>query len=236
MPTEKEVYDLHSDRYEQLVFREDYQQNIPKAIAAIRPYHDLDIIELGAGTGRLTRFLSQSARSLNTCDLSHHMLLRAAAILEPRQNRSLSLNVADMRRLPFPSDCADMAVAGWSFCYLAVWGGQDWQASLQSGLAEALRVLRPGGVVILLENYGTGFESPHPPPHLDAYFEYLKTSGFQSSWIRTDYRFESMAEAQRLSDFFFGSELAEKVSQNQWQILPEFTGVFWLEKQCNPGL
>lgn len=230
MPTEKEVYQSHADRYEQLVFREDYQKNLPKAVRNIRDFAGLDIVELGAGTGRLTRFLAREARKVYAGDLSFHMLSRAAGLLQPEEIAHCVLSVADMRRMPFPDACADLVVAGWSFCYLAVWGADRWQAELENGLGEALRLLRPGGVVILFENYGTGSETPNPPPHLNGYFDFLKGKGFRSYWIRTDYNFASMQEAQDLSDFFFGGELAEKVRKNQWKILPECTGVFWLAK------
>lgn len=230
MPTEKEVYQSHADRYEQLVYREDYQKNLPKAVRNIRDFAGLDIVELGAGTGRLTRFLAREARKVYAGDLSFHMLSRAAGLLRPEEAARCSLSVADMRRMPFPDACADLVVAGWSFCYLAVWGADRWQPELENGLGEALRLLRPGGMVILFENYGTGSETPNPPPHLNGYFDFLKGKGFQSDWIRTDYDFASMQEAQDLSDFFFGGELAEKVRKNQWKILPECTGVFWLAK------
>jgi SAM-dependent methyltransferase len=230
MPTEKEVYQSHADRYEQLVYREDYQKNLPKAVRKIRDFSGLDIVELGAGTGRLTRFLAREARKVYAGDLSFHMLSRAAGLLPPEEAARCSLSVADMRRVPFPDACADLVVAGWSFCYLAVWGADRWQAELENGVSEVLRLLRPGGVVILFENYGTGSETPNPPPHLNGYFDFLKGKGFQSDWIRTDYDFASMQEAQDLSDFFFGGELAEKVRINHWKILPECTGVFWLAK------
>jgi len=230
MPTEKEVYQSHADRYEQLVYREDYQKNLAKAVRKIRDFSGLDIVELGAGTGRLTRFLAREARKVYAGDLSFHMLSRAAGLLQPEETAHCVLSVADMRRVPFPDACADLVVAGWSFCYLAVWGADRWQAELENGVSEALRLLRPGGVIILFENYGTGSEIPNPPPHLNGYFDFLKSKGFRSDWIRTDYDFASMQEAQDLSDFFFGGELAEKVRKNQWKILPECTGVFWLVK------
>lgn len=232
MPTEKEVYQSHADRYEQLVYREDYQNNLPKAVRNIRDFSGLDIVELGAGTGRLTRFLAREARKVYASDLSFHMLGQAAKLLEPSELQRCVLSVADMRRVPFPDGCADMVVAGWSFCYLAVWGQEHWQAELENGIAEALRVLRPGGAIILFENFGTGSETPVPPPHLNGYFEYLNEKGFQTDWIRTDYNFASMQEAMDLSDFFFGGELADKVRQNQWKILPECTGVLWLKKSA----
>jgi ubiquinone/menaquinone biosynthesis C-methylase UbiE len=230
MPTEKEVYDSHADRYELLVFREDYQKNLPKHISQIRNFHDIDIVELGAGTGRLTRFLARDARHVYASDLSYPMLRQGTQMLNAQEAQRCVLSVADMRRIPFPDNCADMVIAGWSFCYLAVWGQEHWQQEVEAGLQEALRVLRPGGVIVLLENFGTGFEEPAPPPHLNDYFDYLKSQGFQSDWLRTDYQFESMQEAADLSDFFFGGELAEKVKTNQWTILPECTGILWLEK------
>ena len=145
MPTEKEVYDSHADQYELLVYREDYQKNLPKFISEIRDFHDIDIVELGAGTGRLTRFLARDARQVYASDLSHHMLSQGAHLLTPQEAEHCVLSVADMRRVPFPDNCADMVVAGWSFCYLAVWGGDEWQSAIDAGLQEARRVLRPGG-------------------------------------------------------------------------------------------
>jgi hypothetical protein len=74
---------------------------------------------------------------------------------------------------------------------------------------------------------GTGHESPQPPEHLDGYYAWLTEAGFKSSWLRTDYQFASMEEAEELSTFFFGDEMGKKVVQEKWQILPECTGVWW---------
>lgn len=228
MPTEKEVYDSHADQYELLILREDYLENIPKEINKITKTAGLDIVELGAGTGRLTRFLADNAHSLAACDASHHMLKQAQTILREKQlNNCPELCTADMRFVPFASHSADMVIAGWSFCYLAVWGGDEWQREIDKGLAEAKRLLRPGGVMIVLENFGTGYENPNPPPHLNGYFDYLKQKGFSSTWFRTDYKFASFNEALSLSGFFFGEEYARKVRENHWTILPECTGLLW---------
>ena len=227
MPSEREVYLAHADRYELLILREDFQNHIPKTINQIRDITGADIVELGAGTGRLTRFLVADAQSVRACDASMPMLMMARGILNGR--RPVSLSVADMRATPFPEKCADMVIAGWSFCYLAVWGEQNWREQLDLGLAEARRLLKPGGVIMLLENFGTGYESPNPPEHLLDYFSYLEERGFQFQWFRTDYRFDSLEEAEDLSGFFFGKEMADQVRQNGWLVLPECTGLWWLE-------
>lgn len=227
MPSEREVYQRHADQYERLILREDYQGNISKEIAKIRNPKNLDVFELGAGTGRLTRDLIRTAKKLRACDASQHMLELARKIINTQTGVAPHLVAADMRQTPFPDNSADIVIAGWSFCYLAVWVKEKWQEAVEEGFAEAARLLRPEGTFILLESYGTGTETPDPPPHLQAYLDYLDANGFQSSWFRSDYQFASLEEALNLTGFFFGEEMVDKVSKNHWEVLPECTAVFW---------
>jgi ubiquinone/menaquinone biosynthesis C-methylase UbiE len=233
MPTEKEVYEAHADQYERLVQREDYQNNILSAIESYCPLEGLDVVELGAGTGRLTRLLAPYVRSIKAFDSSAHMLEVAEESLRETGLSNWEVGVADHRQVPVEDVSADLVISGWSFCYLAVWGGTEWGSALQDGMHEIERILRPGGMVILIESLGTGSEKPRPPEHLEAYFDWLTEAGFERGWIRTDYRFESLEEAVELSTFFFGKEMGQKVRKNNWQIpfrapvLPECTGIWW---------
>ena len=97
-------------------------------------------------------------------------------------------------------------------------------------MAEMKRVLRPGGTAVIFETLGTGSEEPNPPTEtLAAYYAYLENEqGFSTTWIRTDYQFESVSEAGELAGFFFGDDLAAQVTANEWVILPECTGIWWL--------
>jgi hypothetical protein len=111
--------------------------------------------------------------------------------------------------------------------YLAVWNPEQGQAELDRWLAEMKRVLRRDGTIILFESLGTGNEEPVRLEHVEPVYQWLEANGFDSQWIRTDYRFESLEEAIELSRFFFGDELGDKVEQNGWVVLPECTGVWW---------
>ncbi len=137
--------------------------------------------------------------------------------------------MADHRQLPVDDGSADLIVSGWSVAYLAVWNPDSWRAELEKWMTEMKRVLKPGGQIILFESLGTGNESPVKLEHLANYYPWLDETGFQHKWIRTDYQFESLDEAEYLSRFFFGDELGDKVRQNNWVILPECTGVWWRE-------
>lgn len=228
MPKEKDVYSKHADSYDRLIQREDYQQNILAAIQGITRLEGLEVVDIGAGTGRLTRILAPHVKTIAAMDLSLAMIDVAQSILQQTGTRNWGLAVGDNACLPVKGESADLVVSGWSFCYLAVWGGDQWRARLQTGLGSIRRVLRKGGTLIILETMGTGFETPNPPAHLDNYYQFLKEAGFSFKWIRTDYQFASQAEAEELSEFFFGDELTEKVKQNKWVILPECTGVWWI--------
>lgn len=96
-------------------------------------------------------------------------------------------------------------------------------------LAEMRRVLRPGGTAVILETLGTGRETPQPPtPALAELYAWLESEHeFTRQSLRTDYRFESLDEAEDIVRFFFGDELAAEVVANKWVKLPECTGLWW---------
>jgi ubiquinone/menaquinone biosynthesis C-methylase UbiE len=138
-----------------------------------------------------------------------------------------TVGVADHRSLPVADHSVDIVVSGWSVCYFIHWDKQNWKNEVEKTLDEMKRVLRPGGMIILLETQGTGFSEPNPPEHLRDYFQYLHDQGFVMEIIRTDYRFKSVDEAVKHSRFFFGEEMAARVITNNSEILPECTGIWW---------
>jgi len=227
MPTEKEVYEKHAVQYERLIQREDYQGNLLSALESYCNLDGIDVIELGAGTGRLTRLLAPHVKSIKAFDASAHMLEIAAESLQAMGLSNWSTKVADHRQIPVEADSADLVISGWAFCYLAVWGEDQWKSALEDGMREIERILRPYGTVIIIETLGTGTEKLNPPEHLSGYFDWLTEAGFERGWMRTDYRFESLEEAVELSTFFFGEELGQEVREKNWQILPECTGIWW---------
>lgn len=225
MPDHNRIYQEQAARYAEMVAHEDYHGHLLPAIQAITPVAGLDVVESGAGTGRLTALLAPLARSLCALDLSPHMLATAAATLSPCR-----FAAADHRALPLPDACADLLVSGWSVCMLVVNYDETWQAQVTQALREFHRVLRPGGTLILIETQGTGAETPQGHPHLDPYYAFLESQGFTSTWIRTDFKFASEAQAQSLIGFFFGEEMAANLVSQYGIMTPECTGLWWKQK------
>lgn len=223
----RQIYQTDGDRYDALIAREDHQGNILRAIDEILNVDGLDVFDLGAGTGRLTLLLAPRARSIRAFDASAEMLRVCRERLIAGGYSNWQVQVADHRQLPVDDRSADLVVSGWSVSYLAVWNPENGPAELDTWLSEMKRVLRQNGTIILFESLGTGNEEPRRLEHVEPVYQWLEANGFDSQWIRTDYRFESLEEAIELSRFFFGEELGDKVEQDRWVILPECTGVWW---------
>ncbi|KRE96888.1 methyltransferase type 11 [Paenibacillus sp. Soil766] len=226
MPNHADIYINQADMYERLISK---QASLYETIQSIIPVESLDIIDMGAGSGRLTRILAPQAKSIVAVDESESMLRITADFLRQAELHNWRTQVADHRNLPIEDHCADVILSGWSICYLVNAEVDQWEANLHQIISEIKRILRPGGTVIIIENFGTGSETPNPPDFLMNYYSLLETQyGFSHTWIRTDYTFESVEEADMLTRFFFGDGIADKVVNEQLIVLPECAGIWWL--------
>jgi ubiquinone/menaquinone biosynthesis C-methylase UbiE len=227
MPDLKHIYNHQADQYQRLVDYEDYEGNLLRAIQGIAPLKESDVLETGAGTGRVTCLLAQHVRSLRAFDLSAHMLSVAQTRLDKLGYRHVQLAVSDHRSLPINESSVDLIISGWSMCYVYVDGGAEWRSALDATLANFQRFLRPGGRIILIETLGTGCKKPWRIPSLVEYLDRLDEIGFQLNWIRTDFRFENVEQARELTPFFFGDAMLENLEDC---LLPECTGLWWQTK------
>jgi ubiquinone/menaquinone biosynthesis C-methylase UbiE len=234
MPDYDEIYIRQAEQYELLTSYEDCQGKLLQALSQLRSFEGLDIVEFGAGTGRLTRMIAPLARTVLAFDAALPMLRVALELLRDRETRPVESNwlaaAADHRCLPLPGGVADLAIAGWTFGHFTGWYPESWRDEIGRILAELRRVLRPGGTAIIIETLGTGQERPSPPSDaLAAYYAWLEEEHrFSSTWIRTDFRFPSRAEAARLLNFFFDSEFDDLlVVRGTGVDLPECTGIWW---------
>ncbi|KAJ1624234.1 S-adenosyl-L-methionine-dependent methyltransferase [Pavlovales sp. CCMP2436] len=177
------------------------------------------------------------ARSAVGVDRENDILNVARQNLERAGSQNCSFAQADARTLPLPDASRDVALAGWALCYLKAeyefsdssgrsWG--PWRDELDRALDEIDRVLRPGGVAVILESLGTATETPRRLR--SQYYAHLRLRGFEETWVRTDYKFASQAEAEALCLFFYGGAVSARVSECQGcesGLVPECTGVWW---------
>ena len=230
MPDYRQIYRERADEYERLVSREDYQGNIPATLQRIVALEGADVVELAAGTGRLTRLMVPLVRTIAAFDAESHMLDLARKILESMAKDNWSLKTGDFRKLSVPDNTADIVIEGWGLGHLVIWNWQRWEEELDLALSEMKRVARTGGTLLILETLGTGAEAPEPPTReLSLLYGRLENHfGFHRECIRTDFRFKSLDEAVRLIGFFFGEQLAARTHSLNRRIVPECTGIWRL--------
>ncbi|MDA3938141.1 MAG: class I SAM-dependent methyltransferase [Spirochaetia bacterium] len=228
MADHHEIYKKNADIYDNLVSHEDYSGNILAEIERLSPLSGKDVVEMGAGTGRITGILAPAVNSIKAFDISQHMLDFGIEKLNKLNLSNFSFAVADNREIPLPDNCADLAVSGWSIGYFASWKNEKWKKDTHKAVDEMERMLRTGGTAIIIETLGTGHETPvEPSSELSEYYSYLENElGFSRSWIRTDYKFSSVEDAEKTVRTFFGDELGNYFKNNNTAILPECTG-FW---------
>jgi len=228
------IYRHEADRYHALVMREDWQGRLLPVILAAVELRGLDVVELGAGTGRLTGLVAPLAARVRAFDRSPAMLERAARHLAALPPGRVSLAVAENAAVPLPDACADAVIEGWSFGHSVVGSGGGWEAAAEELLRESFRLLRPGGSLAIVETLGTGRSQPGPPdPILARWYAWLEdVRGFASAWMRTDYRFASRAEADELTGLFFGGRFGCEPGPGGDVILPECTGIWWRRKDA----
>jgi SAM-dependent methyltransferase len=230
------IYREQADAYDRLVGAEDCDGNLLPALAAQLPLDGATLLEVGVGTGRVLRLLAAAGARVIGFDRAPAMVAVARRHIE-REGLAASVGIADGAALPVRDGCAGGAVAGWVFGHLRSWMPDGWRQAVAACLAEMRRACAPGASCVIVETLGTGEETPRPPtPELAEYYDWLeRTQGFARRWIRTDYRFDSVDEAARVTGAFFGEAFAARVIAEGWTRVPECTGVWHAVRRDGSG-
>lgn len=219
------VYSEGAADYHRLVQYEDAAGLLWAHLDGLVDWSTADVVEIGAGTGRLTVPLAARARSLRAFDGAPAMLAVARDRLAGAGHRSVTLDVAEHRSLPIEDHTADVLVEGWAVAHYVDWEPHTWPTALDDAVAEMRRVVRPGGRLILIETLGTGSTEPQPPTAAlaELYERLASVHGFERSVVRTDYEFPDVDAARSVVEHFFGAEMLAALDGVR---LAECTGVW----------
>jgi ArsR family transcriptional regulator len=102
----------------------------------------LDVVDIGCGEGYLTIEVARWAHRVIAVDRSPAVLARAKALAGRRRAANITFKRGDLDRLPLETASVDLALLSQALHH-AVEPGQ--------ALAEAARVVRPGGKVLVLD-------------------------------------------------------------------------------------
>ena len=125
-----DLYQRQTELYDLLVSREDHHGRLMPAVEALLPLTGRDVVEAGAGTGRLTFLLARKASRVRAFDVTEQMLHRAELRRRREGIENCSFAQGDTRSLPVESASADLAIEGWSVLQMADWVGSGWEDSV----------------------------------------------------------------------------------------------------------
>jgi len=142
------VYERFAHRYDRSVRVLEWVLKIEAGRYWICSRADGDVLEVGIGTGRNLPYYPPKGIRLTGIDLSPAML-EVAARRAAELRMQVDLRVGDAQALDFPNEQFDTVVFGLCLCSIP---------DEARALSEAVRVLRPGGYVLLMEHV----RSPSP--------------------------------------------------------------------------
>ena len=111
-------------------------------VGALPDVDGKDVVELGCGTAYVSAWLARRGARPVGIDVSENQLATARA-MQAKHGLEFPLHHASAEDVPLPDDCADFVISEYG---ASLWCDPD------AWLAEAARLLRPGGDLVFLTN------------------------------------------------------------------------------------
>ncbi|NDV61395.1 metalloregulator ArsR/SmtB family transcription factor [Puniceicoccales bacterium CK1056] len=138
----------------------------------------IDVVDLGAGEGVLSQLLARKARSVICIDNSPAMVKVGTELAREHGIDNLSYKLGDIESVPLPDNSVDLALLSQALHHAR---------KPEEAIAEAWRILRPGGQLVVLDLNQHTFEKARelyadrwlgfPPNRL---YHWIKSCGFES--------------------------------------------------------
>ncbi|WP_127784743.1 class I SAM-dependent methyltransferase [Rhodococcus sp. X156] len=203
----------------QLYERENRAQDVHGAVDAVlrevADWHGRDVLDVGCGTGfHLPRF-ADAARSVH--GVEPHPPLAELARRRTRGLAHVQVHQAGAEALPLPRDSVDVVHSRTAYFF---------GPGCEPGLAEATRVLRTGGVQVVVDldvtrsRYGSWMRQDLPPGYRAEQVEaFFADQGFALRRVDTVWRFETREDLRAV----LGIELSPRVAEQAVAQVPGLT-------------
>jgi len=188
----------------------DPENRIETAMAAIVPWDNKVVLDLGAGTGfHLQRFHAWARQVIAVEPHGPSREWALARVAELRLDRVTVLD-GSAERLPLRDASVDIVHARFAYFFAP---------DCEPGLAELARVIRPGGTAFIIDNdlsHGTfaswlqrsSWISTKDGAVVERFWA---EHGFMLTWVASEWRFESRDDLAAVVRLEFPGELAEQI-------------------------
>lgn len=173
-----------------------------------RDWTGLDVVDVGCGDGFHLPVFAADARTVTGLEPHPPLVRRARERLARSANpRATAVEVvrAGAHAMPLPSGSADVVHARTAYFF---------GPGCEPGLAEAERVLRPGGSLVIVDldataaPYGDWMRADLPHYDPDAVEAFFDRRGFRSVSVDTTWRFDTRADLEAVLRIEFSPSVA----------------------------
>ncbi|MCL2543632.1 MAG: class I SAM-dependent methyltransferase [Nocardioidaceae bacterium] len=181
------------------------------------------VLDLGCGTGFHLPLFARDAERVVGVE-PHPALLRIAG-RRTRGLENVSLLVGTAQRIPLPDHSVDVVHARWAYFF---------GPGCEPGLAELARVVRPGGVGLIIDNdgsrstFGAWFRRGYP--HLPTPVEierFWATRGWTLDRVDMGWRFERREDFEAVVRIEFKPRTAEQIIRHHEGLEVDYAVDLW---------
>ncbi len=185
----------------------DPEERIPKAMQTAAPIQGRVLLDVGAGVGDRTIQYARVASHVYALEPDVKALPMLRGRIKSARVSNVTVVPASAASIPLDDASVDVAYATWSYFF---------GPGSEPGLREVERVVRPGGDIVIVQNYGrdelstfwAAFES-----ECETWSDWFATKGFTCQVVDTVWRFSTLEDALAVLTFLWGQSAQAHVHE-----------------------
>lgn len=227
-----DFYKKKTNIFEELSKRQDVKNDILKALNKHVKLGEKTVLDLGAGTGRFSLEVAKRAKFVYALDISKQMLSVMSNKIRRKGIKNVKPLCASYAKIPLSSESIDIIFSVWAF--------PSHSTNWDSDLMEVKRVLKPGGIILLVDYFHGGeyfrirekISSPFFTNHINNLHRWMKAHSFKASVVNTMTDFKTKKNVEQICRPFFGHHLVTYLlARNKTTIKTRVSMFSWLKKK-----
>lgn len=192
------------------------------AIADLGSWDTKDVLDIGCGTGFHLPHFAANARSVTGVEPHRNLAAIARRRVRSSWNVCVLEGLADA--LPVEKTSIDIAHARWAYFF---------GPGCEPGLAELTRVMRPGGVAVILDNdptrstFGEWFREGFPNVDPAAVEAFWASQGWSRERVLTSWVFESREDLEAVVRIELPKTAAENALAHHSGLVVDYAVNLW---------